>query len=83
MTQELDQQLDPNPQSNSLQKLDKSKMNIPVIDFSLYNLGENSVLDEHLVDLGRQLKSSFTEIGFVYLKNTGITPEEVRASLGK
>ncbi|CAL8358294.1 unnamed protein product [Lota lota] len=52
-------------------------MNIPVIDFSPYNLGENSVLDEHLVDLGRQFKSSFTEIGFVYLKNTGITQEEV------
>ncbi|CAL8375032.1 unnamed protein product [Arctogadus glacialis] len=56
-------------------------MNIPVIDFSLYNLGENSVLDEHLVDLGRQLKSSFTEIGFVYLKNTGITPEEVEQAM--
>ncbi|XP_056455623.1 uncharacterized protein LOC130389719 [Gadus chalcogrammus] len=52
-------------------------MNIPVIDFSPCNLGENSVLDEHIVDLGRQLKSSFTEIGFVYLKNTGITQEEV------
>ncbi|KAK0141897.1 2-oxoglutarate-dependent dioxygenase htyE [Merluccius polli] len=55
-------------------------MNIPVVDFSPYNLRENNVLDEHIVDLGRQLKSSFTEVGFVYLKNTGITQEEVSVS---
>ncbi|CAL8263155.1 unnamed protein product [Merluccius merluccius] len=53
-------------------------MNIPVVDFSPYNLRENNVSDEHIVDLGRQLKSSFTEVGFVYLKNTGITQEEVQ-----
>ncbi|KAJ3581995.1 hypothetical protein NHX12_016005 [Muraenolepis orangiensis] len=51
--------------------------NIPVVDFSPYNLGEKGFSDGHDVDLGRQLKSAFTEVGFVYLKNTGITQEEV------
>ncbi|KAJ3597115.1 hypothetical protein NHX12_003515 [Muraenolepis orangiensis] len=48
--------------------------NIPVVDF----LGEKGVSDGHdVVDLARQLKSAFTEVGFVYLKNTGITQEEL------
>lgn len=53
------------------------KMSIPVVDFSPYNLGVAVVLDEHIVDLAEQLKSSFTQVGFVYLENTGITQEEV------
>ncbi|KAG7281873.1 hypothetical protein CRUP_031122 [Coryphaenoides rupestris] len=42
-----------------------------------YNLGVALVLDEHIVDLAEQLKSIFTQVGFVYLENTGITQEEV------
>ncbi|XP_041852679.1 2-oxoglutarate-Fe(II) type oxidoreductase ppzD [Melanotaenia boesemani] len=52
-------------------------MNIPVVDFSTYNLNETNISDEQLNYLGKELKNAFTEIGFVFLKNTGITQEEV------
>uniref|UniRef100_A0A667XQ35 Si:dkey-10o6.2 n=1 Tax=Myripristis murdjan TaxID=586833 RepID=A0A667XQ35_9TELE len=52
-------------------------MNLPVVDFSAFNLNENDVVDDQLHVLSKELKTAFTEIGFVYLKNTGITQEEV------
>ncbi|XP_048827968.1 uncharacterized protein LOC125705782 isoform X9 [Brienomyrus brachyistius] len=53
-----------------------SGMEIPVIDFEVYRLGEN-VTDEKLTELSRDLRTAFTDVGFVYLKNTGIAQDEV------
>nr|XP_023698045.1 UPF0676 protein C1494.01-like [Paramormyrops kingsleyae] len=53
-------------------------MEIPVLDFEVYRLGEN-VTDAKLKELSRELRTAFTEIGFVYLRNTGIGQEEVDA----
>ncbi|XP_077373237.1 uncharacterized protein LOC144016241 [Festucalex cinctus] len=53
-------------------------MSIPVVDFSVASLGtveDISKVDLHL--LGKDLKVALTEVGFVFLKNTGITQEEV------
>ncbi|XP_035593752.1 uncharacterized protein si:dkey-10o6.2 [Oncorhynchus keta] len=52
-------------------------MKIPVVDFGAYKLGENEVSGEQLEILSRQLKTAFTEVGFVYLKNTGIVQQDV------
>ncbi|XP_058502411.1 uncharacterized protein si:dkey-10o6.2 [Solea solea] len=52
-------------------------MSIPVVDFGAYSLSERHVSDQQLQDLSQELKAAFTEIGFVFLKNTGITEEEV------
>ncbi|XP_038561023.1 2-oxoglutarate-dependent dioxygenase gloF-like [Micropterus salmoides] len=52
-------------------------MSIPVVDFGAYSLSEKDVPDEQMQNLSEQLKTAFTEIGFVFLKNTGITEEEV------
>lgn len=52
-------------------------MKIPVVDFGAYNLNEKDVLDDQLDTLSKELKIAFTEVGFVYLKNTGISQEEV------
>lgn len=49
-------------------------MNIPVIDFSAHTLGCKDALDENLT---KEFRTAFTEVGFVYLKNTGITQQEV------
>ncbi|XP_023697893.2 uncharacterized protein [Paramormyrops kingsleyae] len=51
-------------------------MKIPVLDFGVYRHGDN-VPDEKLTELSRGLRAAFTEIGFVYLRNTGIGQEEV------
>lgn len=53
-------------------------MSIPVVDFSACSLSKNEVFDEKLQKLSEEMKTAFTEIGFVFLKNTGITQEEVR-----
>ncbi|XP_078139447.1 uncharacterized protein LOC139920982 isoform X2 [Centroberyx gerrardi] len=52
-------------------------MKIPLVDFSAYNLNEQDVLDEQLQLLSKELKTAFTEVGFVYLKNSGISQEEI------
>lgn len=52
-------------------------MNIPVVDFGAYRLSEKDVADEQLQSLGTELKSAFTDVGFAFLRNTGITQEEV------
>ncbi|XP_076588396.1 uncharacterized protein LOC143321717 [Chaetodon auriga] len=53
-------------------------MSIPVVDFSAYSLSEEDQLtDEQMRKLSKELKTAFTEVGFVFLRNTGITPEEV------
>ncbi|GAA6215289.1 UPF0676 protein C1494.01-like [Lates japonicus] len=52
-------------------------MSIPVVDFGAYSLGERDVTEEQLHILSKELETAFTEVGFVFLKNTGITQEEV------
>uniref|UniRef100_UPI0037E93394 uncharacterized protein n=1 Tax=Semicossyphus pulcher TaxID=241346 RepID=UPI0037E93394 len=52
-------------------------MSIPVVDFGAYSLSEKDVSDEQLQSLSKELKTAFTEVGFVFLTNTGITNEEV------
>lgn len=52
-------------------------MNIPIVNFEGYTLEESNISSEDLQKLCSSLKTAFTEVGFVYLKNTGITQEEV------
>lgn len=53
------------------------KMIIPVVDFGAYSLSKEDVTDDQMRNLSKELKTAFTEVGFVFLKNTGITQEEV------
>ncbi|XP_067275123.1 uncharacterized protein [Pseudorasbora parva] len=52
-------------------------MEIPVLDFNVYELGKADVPAANLEKLSKELRRAFTEVGFVYLKNTGINQEEV------
>lgn len=58
-------------------------MSIPVVDFGAYSLSEEDVTDEQMRHLSQELKAAFTEVGFVFLRNTGITREEVRRARSK
>lgn len=53
-------------------------MSIPVVDFGDYSLDKHDVTDERLQELSQTLGAAFTDFGFVFLKNTGITREEVK-----
>ncbi|KAG9330254.1 hypothetical protein JZ751_026016 [Albula glossodonta] len=57
-------------------------MKIPVVDFEAYRIGAGDIPAERLQNLGEELKAAFTEVGFVYLKNTGIDQQEVKPSPG-
>lgn len=48
-----------------------------MFDFGAFSLSEEDVADEQMHNLSKELQSAFTEVGFVFLKNTGITQEEV------
>ncbi|XP_019623544.1 PREDICTED: UPF0676 protein C1494.01-like [Branchiostoma belcheri] len=50
---------------------------IRVIDFSAYSLGTENIAEADLEALTQELMHSFTTSGFAYLKNTGITQQEV------
>lgn len=52
-------------------------MGIPILDFSVYELENANVSVANLEKLSKELRKAFTEVGFVYLKNTGINQEEV------
>ncbi|XP_034734430.1 UPF0676 protein C1494.01 [Etheostoma cragini] len=52
-------------------------MSIPVVDFGAYSLSKEDVTDDQIQNLSKDLKTAFEEVGFVFLKNTGITQEEV------
>lgn len=52
-------------------------MEIPVVDFNVYELGKTNVAVHNLEKLSNGLRRAFTEVGFVYLKNTGINQDEV------
>ncbi|XP_016092482.1 UPF0676 protein C1494.01-like isoform X2 [Sinocyclocheilus grahami] len=54
-------------------------MAIPVVDFNVYELGKT---DDRLEKLSEELRKAFTEVGFVYLKNTGINQDEVEKVMG-
>ncbi|KAJ0029142.1 hypothetical protein NQD34_004139 [Periophthalmus magnuspinnatus] len=52
---------------------------IPVLDFGVYSLecDPESVSETELKRLSQKIYEAFTRVGFVFLKNTGITHEEV------
>lgn len=50
---------------------------IPVIDFGIYKLGTVDIPNEKLQELSKELRKAFTDVGFVYLKNTGVDQKEV------
>ncbi|XP_061780332.1 uncharacterized protein [Nerophis lumbriciformis] len=52
-------------------------MSIPVVDFSVCSLKVQDISRADLEPLSRDLKTAFTEVGFVFLDNTGITQAEV------
>ncbi|KAM7415089.1 hypothetical protein PAMA_019764 [Pampus argenteus] len=53
-------------------------MSIPVLDFSVCSLNESKdVSGDQMRKLSEEMKTAFMEVGFVFLKNTGITQEEV------
>ncbi|XP_053741863.1 uncharacterized protein si:dkey-10o6.2 isoform X2 [Synchiropus splendidus] len=54
-------------------------MEIPVLDFSVFQLGVEDVSDQALQKLCAEIKAAFTEVGFVFLKNTGVSQGEVDA----
>lgn len=56
---------------------------IPQVDFGVYKLGIDGVPDTNLQELGEELDKAFTEVGFVYLSNTGIDQKEVRVDIKK
>ncbi|XP_016888702.1 UPF0676 protein C1494.01-like isoform X2 [Cynoglossus semilaevis] len=56
-------------------------MSIPVVDFGDYSLDKHDVTDERLQELSQMLGAAFTDFGFVFLKNTGITREEVENAM--
>lgn len=49
-----------------------------MVDFSVASLSVEDISNADLHQLSRELKVAFMEVGFVFLKNTGITQEEVR-----
>ncbi|XP_060932886.1 uncharacterized protein si:dkey-10o6.2 [Limanda limanda] len=53
-------------------------MSIPVVDFGACGLDERGDQNEQLQGLAEELKAAFTDVGFVFLRNTGITDEEVQ-----
>ncbi|XP_078680795.1 uncharacterized protein LOC144915878 [Branchiostoma floridae x Branchiostoma belcheri] len=50
---------------------------IPVVDFSAYSLDNKNVNEAELQALTDKLMHAFTTVGFVYLKNTGISSAQV------
>ncbi|XP_016401349.1 1-aminocyclopropane-1-carboxylate oxidase-like [Sinocyclocheilus rhinocerous] len=57
-------------------------MEIPVVDFNVYELGKTNVSDDRLEKLSDEIRKAFSEVGFVYLKNTGIHQDEVEKVMG-
>ena len=56
-------------------------ISIPVVDFSLLSLDNETIpcdSDERVQEIASQVSKAFSDIGFVYLKNHGISDDEVR-----
>ncbi|XP_077592810.1 uncharacterized protein LOC144210186 [Stigmatopora nigra] len=54
-------------------------MSIPVVDFSSCSLDVEDISRVDLSKLCEELKNAFTQVGFVFLANTGIKQDEVEA----
>lgn len=53
-------------------------MIVPVVDFSACSLARCQIRTSE-PSLSAELRAAFTQVGFVFLKNTGVTQDEVRA----
>lgn len=53
-------------------------MSVPVVDFSACSLAEQIHAPEPEASLSAELRAAFSQVGFVFLENTGISQEEVR-----
>lgn len=53
-------------------------MAVPVVDFSACGLQRANVDVEDMRSAARELHAAFTQVGLVFLQNSGISPEEVR-----
>ncbi|XP_056908048.1 uncharacterized protein si:dkey-10o6.2 [Takifugu flavidus] len=51
-------------------------MSVPVVDFSACSLARSQIRKAE-PSLSAELRAAFTQVGFVFLKNTGITQDEV------
>ncbi|XP_042197507.1 2-oxoglutarate-dependent dioxygenase htyE [Callorhinchus milii] len=54
-----------------------AEMDITVVDFSSFGLGKAEPSAKELQRLGSEITRAFTDIGFVYLKNTGFQQQNV------
>ncbi|XP_057691672.1 uncharacterized protein LOC130915697 [Corythoichthys intestinalis] len=54
-------------------------MSIPVVDFGSCSLDVDDISRVDLHELSTEFKNAFTQVGFVFLENTGITQEEVKS----
>ena len=52
-------------------------MDIPVVDFSAFSLQQTEAEEQQLLGLSAQIKAAFTHVGMVFLRNSGISEEEV------
>lgn len=52
-------------------------MIVPVVDFSACSLARCQIRTSE-PSLSAELRAAFTQVGFVFLKNTGISQDEVR-----
>ncbi|XP_017350912.1 uncharacterized protein LOC108280456 isoform X2 [Ictalurus punctatus] len=50
---------------------------IPVVDFAVYKRSNGDITDKNLQELCKEFRNAFTEVGFMYLKNTEIDQNEV------
>lgn len=53
---------------------------MPVVDFSACSLTRADVDGEDMRRVSRELQAAFTQVGLVFLQDTGISQEEVRTS---
>nr|XP_057932238.1 uncharacterized protein LOC131131503 [Doryrhamphus excisus] len=57
-------------------------MSIPVVDFSAFSINVEDISPADLYQLSSDIRAAFTEVGFVFLDNTGITQAEVDRVMG-
>ena len=65
----------------ALLKMAEMVSNIPIVDFGAMSLERETRPnpgDESVVKVVKELHDAFSTIGFVYLKNHGISQEQVR-----
>jgi len=60
---------------------EEKTISIPVVDFSVLSLDKNEIpcdSDQRVQQVAAEICKAFSDIGFVYLKNHGISDNEVR-----